>query len=345
MAVSVGLGDALVLTTDVRGAFFDSLNRVAEPFPVSIPLRITAPSLTMALSLSRSTVAAGETVLLTIDYSNTGAGIASDVWLNVSVPAGVEVLSASEPWIATSGLQYTWHVAALGSVSRQLKVTLRPENSVGPGSQALAVSIEYADANGNMRTPVSRATSVLITNSGWSVGVVVFLILLTAVASLSVFIGYKVYGLGARDKAEIQQVFLLHKSGLLIKHYTRRLHGSLDTDILAAMIVAVQNFVRESFRFRAGDLEEMKFGPHKILLAHGRYAILAAVVSGSHLERLKSVLEFGAARLEEEFGPTLADWSGVVDELAGLDEVLDQILRGKIPVSNGTRKTNGAGGA
>jgi len=229
----------------------------------------------------------------------------------------------------------------LAGGSGQLRVTLRPERDMAPGAVAVSAEIQLTDANGNPRAPTERSLGFTVSNAGWSAGALAFFLLLAAVASLSGFIGYKVYGLGNRDKAEIQQMFLLHKSGLLIKHYTRRLHGSLDTDILAAMIVAVQNFVRESFRFKVGDLEEMKFGGHKILLMHGHYVILAALASGSYLERLKSALKAGVQRVEAQFGAELADWSGVVDDLAGMDAILDQLLRGKMPGNGGKSGKNG----
>lgn len=121
-----------------------------------------------------------------------------------------------------------------------------------------------------------------VANAGWLSHVLALPLLLAAIGSVALFAAYKALGVRARDQADIQQLFLLHRSGLLIKHYARHLHAGLDTDILAAMIVAVQNFVRDSFRAGAGDLEEMKFGPHKILLIHGRNVILAAVVSGNY---------------------------------------------------------------
>jgi OOP family OmpA-OmpF porin len=160
------------------------------------------------------------------------------------------------------------------------------------------------------------------------------------VGGLSAFIGYRVYGVGKGDRAQIHQLFLLHKSGLLIKHYSRSLRGDLDSDILAAMIVAVQNFVRETFRFGPGDLEEMKYGTHKILLVHGQNAILAALVSGHYLDRMKSVLRQSVARIEEEYAPQLRDWTGMMSDLRGIDGRLDQVLQGRVPYANG-RNGNG----
>ncbi len=347
LQVPVGLVDGTTMGVVVSGAFVDALDRVSEPPPTSVSLKVVSPVMGLSLGLSRSSVGVGETVVLSIDYANIGAGVAAVAWINVSVPSGVTVVSASEAWTATTGLTFTWKVADLASGNRQLRITLRPDSELSPGGRSIGAVLEYTDANENPRPYVAAVLTLQVVNVGWSAGTLAFFLLLAAVASLSGFIGWKVYGLGAGDRAQVQQLFLLHKSGLLIKHYTRHLHGSLDTDILAAMIVAVQNFVRESFRFRAGDLEEMKFGPHKILLVHGHHAILAAVVSGSRIDRLKTVLKVGVERMEAQFGSDLTDWSGVVDDFKGLDELLDQILRGKTPYLNGAARAgmrNGNGG-
>ena len=336
-----GVADGTSLAANVTGAYVDG-PAVAQTVPIQVSLLVVAPTISLSLTMDRSVVGVSEAVVLTIDYANAGGGVAAHAWLNVTVPTGITVVSASDSWVATTGLRYTWHfVSVLAGGSGQLRVTLRPERDMAPGAVAVSAEIQLTDANGNPRAPTERSLGFTVSNAGWSAGALAFFLLLAAVASLSGFIGYKVYGLGNRDKAEIQQMFLLHKSGLLIKHYTRRLHGSLDTDILAAMIVAVQNFVRESFRFKVGDLEEMKFGGHKILLMHGHYVILAALASGSYLERLKSALKAGVQRVEAQFGAELADWSGVVDDLAGMDAILDQLLRGKMPGNGGKSGKNG----
>ncbi|HLE45539.1 MAG TPA: hypothetical protein VI915_00910, partial [Thermoplasmata archaeon] len=46
----------------------------------------------------------------------------------------------------------------------------------------------------------------------------------------------------------IEDIFLLHRSGLLLKHYTRRLRPNVDSDVLSGMLVAVQDFIKDSFR-------------------------------------------------------------------------------------------------
>lgn len=341
LRVAPGLADRTELNATFASSYVDAMGLVANAIPVSRSVVVTAPALTLASQIDRSAVAVGDTFAVTILYENRGSGVARDVWLNVTLPEGFAVVSASSAWVATTGLQYSWYVRDMATSTEELRLVLRPVTG-DDRSVSVFSALTYTDGNGNLAGAESSSVDLRTYVAGWTIQAWGFAILLTLVAALSAFIGYRVYGLGTRDRAQILQLFLLHKSGLLIKHYTRTLHGTLDTDILAAMLVAVQNFVRESFRFKPGDLEEMTFGHHRILLAHGRYTILAALVSGKYLERLKAVLRAGLAGLEDEHEETLRDWSGVIQEFDGLEETLDQILKGKIAPRNGANgKLNG----
>jgi uncharacterized repeat protein (TIGR01451 family) len=334
-ALDAGLANGTALRVDATADYVDGMGRTAASEPAAHVVVITAPMFDLAAAVARPTVPVGESVTLTVAYANRGAGVASDVWVNVTIAERASIVSASEPWTATTGVRYTWHFEDVAPGSRELRITLRAEPNGAPGAAPLSATLDYTDANGNLAGNRTAATSFATLNAGWAVQQWGLLVLLATVATLTAFIGYKVYGVGSREKGEILQLFLLHKSGLLIKHYTRHLHGALDTDILAGMIVAVQNFVRESFQFKAGDLEEMTFGKQRILLAHGEYAILAAVVSGRYLDRLKSVLRQGVLRLETEYGVVFADWGGVVDEFDGIDTLLDDVLRARHRGRNG----------
>lgn len=333
--VAVGLGDGIVLQVNASSSFLDALGRVGQAVAVNRSVTVTSPVIGLSLTLSRDTVPIGQTLELVVSHDNLGQGLSAFVWLNVTLVGGLSVASASSAWASTTGLVYTWRLSDVGPGNHELRVLLSVDTGTPQTDVVLVVGMSYTDANANVVGAASDSAGFQILAAEtplqtWGIAILVLL-----VAGLASFIGYRVYGLGSRDRGRILQLFLLHKSGLLIKHYTRSLHASLDSDILAAMLVAVQNFVKESFKFRPGALEEMTFGPHRILLAHGEHTILAALVAGKYLDRLKSVLRTGLEQLESEYGDRLRDWSGVVQEFDGLNELLDQVLRGRMPNRNG----------
>ena len=344
LRVAVGLSNGTTLDSRLGADYRDRQGLLAQSVPVTRILVVVTPVFDLALLLDRSLVVAGESAVLRVRYANTGPGVASDVWINATLPDGMTVAAASDPWVATTGVRYTWHAQNVGMESRELRITLRLVSAAREAQAGVAVRLEFADANGNSVGERSELASFAIRGPGWSLQTWGLLALLATVAFLSTFLGYKVYGVGTRNKAQIHQLFLLHKNGLLIRHYSRDLRGDLDTDVLGGMLVAVQNFVRESFQFRKGDLDEMKFGQYKILLMHGQHVILAAVLTGQYLERMKSVLTLAVERLEQDFGEKFQDWSGAMADFDGMDALMDPVLRGRAPDRAANAPRNGGGG-
>jgi len=130
----------------------------------------------------------------------------------------------------------------------------------------------------------------------------------------------------------VDEIFLLHKSGLLLKHYTRRLKPDLDTDILSAMLVAVQEFVKDSFRGEKGALDELKFGELRIIIARGKHTVLASVVTGEHPEDIVPQLKMALEDIEEKHGRILENWGGTEQEIHGVDTVMKDLIKGEYKI-------------
>lgn len=127
----------------------------------------------------------------------------------------------------------------------------------------------------------------------------------------------------------VDEIFLLHRSGLLMKHYTRRLKPDLDTDILSAMLVAVQEFVKDSFRGEKGTLDELKFGELRIIIARGKNTLLASVVHGEHPEDVVPQLRMALEDVEKKHGRTLEKWNGTDQEIHGVDSIMKDLIKGE----------------
>jgi hypothetical protein len=127
----------------------------------------------------------------------------------------------------------------------------------------------------------------------------------------------------------VDEIFLLHKSGLLMKHYTRRIKPDLDTDILSSMLVAVQEFVKDSFRGEKGALDELKFGELRIIIARGKHTLLASVVHGEHPEDVVPQLTMALEDVEKKHGRVLEKWGGTDQEIHGVDAIMKDLIKGE----------------
>lgn len=127
----------------------------------------------------------------------------------------------------------------------------------------------------------------------------------------------------------VDEVFLMTPSGNLLKHYTRRLRPDQDEDILAGMLTAVQNFVRESFDEAGGKLNEIRFENYDILISHSKNIVIAAIISTKKPERLRDQLKTATDDMEAQYGEMISHWSGDKKELGDVDLLMKKFLSGK----------------
>lgn len=127
----------------------------------------------------------------------------------------------------------------------------------------------------------------------------------------------------------LEDVFLLHRSGLLLKHYTRRLRPNIDSDVLSGMLVAIQDFVKDTFRFEGGSLNEIRFGDLRIVVAEGKWTIIAAVVRGQSPVDIEPELHAALQDLEAKSEDLFFEWDGTMSNLPDVDETLGDLVEGR----------------
>jgi predicted ATPase len=123
------------------------------------------------------------------------------------------------------------------------------------------------------------------------------------------------------------EVFLVYKNGVLIAHTSKKEHG-LDSDVVAGMFTAVQDFVKDAFgkgEAPSGELRRLEYGDKNILIEHGKNTYLAAVLVGptatkSVYRDLRSTVEL----IEKDY-PVLESWNGDMDKIKGTETILKML--------------------
>ncbi|MFQ5918766.1 MAG: hypothetical protein ACE5I4_01810 [Thermoplasmata archaeon] len=141
---------------------------------------------------------------------------------------------------------------------------------------------------------------------------------------------------GKRPETYMEEVFLLHRSGTLLRHLTRRLKPYIDSDILSGMLRAVQEFMRDTFKGESGELNEMSFGELKISIVSGQHTVLATVMRGDPPADIIAQMQAALDDLEREHGDVLRDWNGVVEEIPFVDGYMNRLLEGEYGAAEGS---------
>ncbi len=133
------------------------------------------------------------------------------------------------------------------------------------------------------------------------------------------------FAFGAR--ANISELFVLHRDGLLIRHYSDALRTDLDRDILGGMLVGVQDFVKQTLATKDGTLDQMRYGDYTIYFVRGTDVIAAAVACEGDSESVQYRVMDALQEFEDRYRATLKTWTGDVNAFPGIDSCFERVLR------------------
>jgi len=127
----------------------------------------------------------------------------------------------------------------------------------------------------------------------------------------------------------VEQLFLIHReTSLSLLHVTADATLSKDSDMVAGMLSAIQDFARDSFATgEDSDLEEFRVGELQVWIAPGPHAYLAAVIRGNPSLELRPTLEETIETVHVLKGSALAEFKGDAAPFESLRPELESCLR------------------
>lgn len=128
---------------------------------------------------------------------------------------------------------------------------------------------------------------------------------------------------------QIEHVFLIHRhTGLLIARATADDAASQDPQVVSSMLVAIQDFVRDSFSgTQDGELDALRHGELLLWCEQGPAASLVAVIRGNPPESLHEALRETLSRIHEQRRQALEEFDGDSAPLADVSAQLAECVR------------------
>jgi len=110
----------------------------------------------------------------------------------------------------------------------------------------------------------------------------------------------------------VEQIFLIHKeSGLLLQHLVTKHVTIQDPDLVAAMLTAIQDFIKDSFNVQKGDgIKSLRFGEVIIWIEEGPQALITAMIRGNPPQELRLVLQEAIEKIHLKFSREIKDFAG-----------------------------------
>jgi len=148
-------------------------------------------------------------------------------------------------------------------------------------------------------------------------------------AFLEAFQKEKLDFLFAEEPLRLQSLFAIDSAGLVLAKEERE-ESPLDPDIFTSMIRVVEEFLKDTVRTAGGTakggLNVLGLGDYRIILEQGPHVTLVAVLKGRENEFLVEDLRDVIAAIEAAYGPKLAVWTGMLEDLEGMDELLKPVF-------------------
>jgi len=124
----------------------------------------------------------------------------------------------------------------------------------------------------------------------------------------------------------VDEAFVVYNDGRLIAHTTRRLKPGMDDQILGGMFVAIQDFVKDSFKdVTSFTLRKIEFGEKSVLIEKGDHVFLAVILHRKASKKVASKMEKVVAEIEAVFGEHLAGWDGDLDKVRGVGDLVKKL--------------------
>jgi hypothetical protein len=136
----------------------------------------------------------------------------------------------------------------------------------------------------------------------------------------------------------ITDVFLIHKSGILIKYKGDTLKEGKDEDIIGSMLTAVQTFITDSFADGNSGvkddwrLNQIRLGKHELFIERGENIFIAVIYKGRPGKKLPNKLKDTIFDIELKYGKSLYNWSGNYRHLKGIEDLIEPIISS--PINN-----------
>ena len=127
----------------------------------------------------------------------------------------------------------------------------------------------------------------------------------------------------------VEQIFLIHReTSLSLLQVGTNPDATQDSDMVAGMLSAIQDFARDSFKAgKDAALEEFRVGELEVWIASGRFAYLAAVIRGNPPRELRTCLEETIESIHILRGAELANFQGDAAVFESLQPELESCLR------------------
>ena len=138
----------------------------------------------------------------------------------------------------------------------------------------------------------------------------------------------------------VEQIFLIHReTGLVLSHVVAPAVATQDPDMIAGMLSAIQQFVRDSFNSsRAETLDSMEVGELRVWIEEGPDAVIAAVIRGHAPSSYRVAMKEALEGIEKDYSAALDQFQGDAGPFRAAGDRLNHLLESQFRDKDARKK-------
>jgi outer membrane protein OmpA-like peptidoglycan-associated protein len=139
----------------------------------------------------------------------------------------------------------------------------------------------------------------------------------------------------------VEQVFLIHReTGLVLQHLVAPSVATQDPAMVAGMLSAIQQFVRDSFQAQRGEtLGSLDVGELHVWVEEGPDAVIAAVIRGHAPADFRLALKEALEDIQEGYAPQLDRFKGDAGPFRSAGDRLGHLIEARYREKPGEKKS------
>ena len=138
----------------------------------------------------------------------------------------------------------------------------------------------------------------------------------------------------------VEQVFLIHReTGLVLNHVVAPAIATQDPAMIAGMLSAIQQFVRDSFNSpRTETLDSMDVGELRVWIEEGPHAVLAAVIRGHAPSTYRLAMKEALEEIEKNYTSAFDQFQGDSSAFHAVGDRLNRLLEAQFKEKPGAKR-------
>ena len=137
-----------------------------------------------------------------------------------------------------------------------------------------------------------------------------------------------VFQLEEESAVDVDEVFIITNTGIMLNHYVKTESTRIDEDILAGMLSAVQSFIKDSTK-RKSELKQLRLGDFDILVEKGDNITAVAFTTSKEASAIIKQLRRLVDDIEGSEAETLRNWDGNVETMTHINDYTFKFMNGQ----------------